>query len=638
MLHSWDSVTITDIYFLSQVGKPHVGFVSLWHRNYRTSLWGTNDGGKTWSQRIPRIDDVRIMQVCFKDSMVGWAGGYGLSTGGILFRTVDGGSTWNEIPTTLKVASMLWHKQSQLLITAHWETPILGSSDLGDSWFSLDSAHAIGLTSDSTGNLIISGTYFATGLQSYDGRRWERVSKEGESFQSAYARDAFYSVHEGGSNFYKVMKSVDKGKTWNTLSSFDPLIGDPTGVIAGNDCAMYMQSTMGVFRSSDEGVTWTSIGEQLMPYDCRFQLTNNVLYAANWELYKSTLWRYVEPFDLTLPSEYTLKGCDADTSIKIVFNEGCSQAQLLQASLEQPDNCFRLGPLQLPLQLNGEYSIPLSYSSCGRQTENATLHLRIRIGELIIDSAIKLSGTLGKEWMSVGFTARLSNATPKHGEKTVVGIYPTKAASSRGVNELTFDVSYIDDLFRFEQISGSYQPSVANKTVSSGRITLPISIRAADITLDPNVPIAAIELTTLLTDTTSTDINISNVILNGGDQDFARCMLALEQSTGTEFSITLQCSDPLIQRVIRGEKAIAIISINPNPTNGSITIDYESKLSAAVTLSVYSVNGVLVHEEVLALDLAGKPIKLDASGWASGAYTIVLKSGEEEARGSVIKN
>jgi hypothetical protein len=83
---------------------------------------------------------------------------------------------------------------------------------------------------------------------------------------------------------------------------------------------------------------------------------------------------------------------------------------------------------------------------------------------------------------------------------------------------------------------------------------------------------------------------------------------------------------------------ISINSIYPSPTHDKITIKYESKLSGAVTLSVYSVNGVLVHEEVLAADAAQKPLQLDASGWASGAYTIVLKSGEEEARGSVIKN
>jgi hypothetical protein len=92
------------------------------------------------------------------------------------------------------------------------------------------------------------------------------------------------------------------------------------------------------------------------------------------------------------------------------------------------------------------------------------------------------------------------------------------------------------------------------------------------------------------------------------------------------------------QSVTRATTGYIPLVIYPNPTNGNITIDYESKLSGAETLSVYSVDGVLVHEEIVALASAGKPIKLDASGWASGAYTIVLKSGENEARGSVIKN
>jgi hypothetical protein len=89
--------------------------------------------------------------------------------------------------------------------------------------------------------------------------------------------------------------------------------------------------------------------------------------------------------------------------------------------------------------------------------------------------------------------------------------------------------------------------------------------------------------------------------------------------------------------VANSEVQEAKFSVHPNPTNGNITIDYESKLSGAVTLSVFSVGGVLVHEEVLAADRAARAVQLDASGWAGGAYTIVLKSGEEEARGAVIK-
>jgi hypothetical protein len=77
------------------------------------------------------------------------------------------------------------------------------------------------------------------------------------------------------------------------------------------------------------------------------------------------------------------------------------------------------------------------------------------------------------------------------------------------------------------------------------------------------------------------------------------------------------------------------LRVYPNPTNGKLTIDYESKFSGEVMLSVYSVNGVVIHEEVV--HSAGKPIQLDTSGWPNGAYTIVLRSGDDEARGSVIK-
>jgi hypothetical protein len=89
------------------------------------------------------------------------------------------------------------------------------------------------------------------------------------------------------------------------------------------------------------------------------------------------------------------------------------------------------------------------------------------------------------------------------------------------------------------------------------------------------------------------------------------------------------------QKVRSADIDVIQISITPNPTNGKLTIDYESKLSGEVMLSVYSVNGVVMHQEVI--HSAGKPIQLDTSGWPSGAYAIVLRSGDDEARGSVIK-
>jgi photosystem II stability/assembly factor-like uncharacterized protein len=120
----------------------------------------------------------------------------------------------------------------------------------------------------------------------------------------------------------------------------------------------------------------------------------------------------------------------------------------------------------------------------------------------------------------------------------------------------------------------------------------------------------------------------------------AECVASRYQRPDTLTVLFADCESSLLLDHMgqsHSEKAIEIKSINPNPTQGSITIDYESKLKGAVTLTVYSVDGVRVHEQVIASD-PQKPLQLETSGWSSGAYTIVLKCGESEARGGVVKN
>jgi hypothetical protein len=588
----------------------------------------------------------------FKDSQTGWAGGSNTSCEGIVIKTTNGGMTWFEIATKRCPPNLLYDKRTDRL----WQPSGLDyngglwySDDEGATWLEADKRAFSHIAMSETGNMLLGGAQILTStyppthfMYSEDGVSWKESSLQSEGYSICNSGGIIVAIARDAFDQCSLVQSLDNGETWTTINGSIDSVGRPVQ-IAANTCFLYLQSNKGFFKSDNNGVTWIRIGDVSTTFG-KFHLQENVAYLPRrafndnaWE--PAELWRYIEPVELAVQNPLVIQSCEIDTLVTLTYNSDCFKGELLSAEIIQPSDRFTLGSLSLPQDVSGDFSIPFSYSSLAPgSTDNASLKLRFRAGAYIFDTVISITAQSGAGASSVGFVTRVSNASPKHGEKTVVGIYPTEAASARGLNEVTFDVSYHDDLFRFEQISGSYQPSVTNKTLTTGTITLPISISATDITLEPNVPIAEIELTAMLTDTTSTDITISNVMLNGGDQDFARCMLALEESTGAELSVSLRCGDPLIQRVMRGQQAIEIKSINPNPASGKITVDYESKLSGGVTLAVYSVSGVLVHEEVLASDRGDAAVQIDASVWASGAFTIVLKSGEEEARGGVIKN
>ncbi len=649
-LAQWDSVEIFQIHFLDSVGTPNIGFISLPARDPEAfaSIWRTSDYGNSWRQ----VSTTRIhaMSFAFKDSLLGWAAGSNAGCTGFAMRTRDGGLTWSSIGEGFCPSGLFYHHASSRLFMSNSITPrgLLYSTDEGDTWIEVDQRGFGAPSLSNDGTLILPGIGFSVPyspfMYSRDGVTWHESNFQGLSARACNYRDEDYALAQTNDYRNVLIKSTDHGVTWNEVIKLDGDLRVHTAFLTSNNCGLYMQTYYATFRSRDAGLNWENIGsigswrwgqltsQQNMIYCPRIGLRGDSIVPAE-------LWRYIEPVELTVQNPLVFESCEIDTSVTLTYNADCFEGELISAEIIQPSDRFTLGNLSLPQDVSGDFSIPFHYSSLGPgATDNASLKLRFRAGAYIFDTVISITAQSGAGGSSVGFTTRVSNASPKTSERVTVGIYPTKAVTSLGLKEISFDLSYQDDIFQFNSINGPQQPAITNQTLSAGLITMPIVINASDMTLDPNVPITEIELTTTVTELTSTAVTLANVKLNGGDQEYALCKLALEASTSAGVTVALQCGDESMRRLMRGEKAIAIKSINPNPTNGNITVDYDSKLSGAVTLSVYSVGGVLVHEEVLAADRPALPLQLDASGWPSGAYTIVLKSGEDEARGGVIKN
>jgi photosystem II stability/assembly factor-like uncharacterized protein len=107
---SWESVSLgpaltgaVDLYFFDRmngivVGGRGVGYTPQEMAASRTVVLGTNDGGRTWSERfVSNRQGYWAWKISFPTPRIGFVATQGLSRPGVILKTIDGGQTWREI-------------------------------------------------------------------------------------------------------------------------------------------------------------------------------------------------------------------------------------------------------------------------------------------------------------------------------------------------------------------------------------------------------------------------------------------------------------------------------------------------------------------------------------------------------------
>ena len=183
----------------------------------------TYDAGKSW-QVVPVAADVHLEDVSFADSKLG----VGCGRSGALYRTVDGGSTWESISLTDTIP---WFMDVEM--------------------FNAQTGLVIGMTRDSVSPL--QGLAFRT---TDGGRSWKKQKMLGLGYSEILYRPGgpVYLLSFGQLNY-----SHDLGKSWKSFKTVEGMaartvsIFGKTGVLAGPNgmCAF----------SSDTGKTWTKLDQ-----------------------------------------------------------------------------------------------------------------------------------------------------------------------------------------------------------------------------------------------------------------------------------------------------------------------------------------------------------------------------------------
>jgi photosystem II stability/assembly factor-like uncharacterized protein len=225
------------------------------------------DRGATWALRSAGLvgSDVRALVSVPASPSTVYAGTYGDG----VYRTTDGGRTWSRRGLAGRfVNDLAVHRSSSRTVYAATDRGVYKTSDGGLTWRLITSGFAgvNGIAvAPSNAAVIYAVNYYAGVIKSVDaGRTWRSLSVPGYvSYWSVAVHPASSArvwVGAQGSTF-SVLRSTDGGRTWRsalacpTHNESRDLTVDPRQpwvVYAG--CEVH-----GVYRSLDRGVTWRKI-------------------------------------------------------------------------------------------------------------------------------------------------------------------------------------------------------------------------------------------------------------------------------------------------------------------------------------------------------------------------------------------
>jgi photosystem II stability/assembly factor-like uncharacterized protein len=261
-------------------------------------VYGSTDTGASW---LPmglqaggwhyNIPDVAVSPVYATDGTLFAAWDSVFSIGGAIYRTTDGGTTWEQIYSTDYVGALAISPQyadDQTVYAAGDNGRILRSTDGGQTWDAVgdwpSGAYAGATRVALPPNYPEDGTVFAGGQGVWrlppGATEWELAVGLDSSYyvrsiavSPDYAADqtllatASWSVELAGSQRHAVFRSIDGGAHWE-LADAGLTEGEQMRDVAfspryGTDRTAYATSDGQLYRSLDGGQSWTAVGAPL---------------------------------------------------------------------------------------------------------------------------------------------------------------------------------------------------------------------------------------------------------------------------------------------------------------------------------------------------------------------------------------
>ncbi len=391
-------------------------------------LYMSGDNGTSWVLRSPTLysNDV-IRDVFFFDAVTGLLA----TSNGIIYRTDDQGITWKEIHRSPSCSAIFFcGSVNSILLTSGGGGTAEYSLDGGNTWratgldaFAADAVPTLGNSAVALAGSITGSSLFLT---SDNGATWSRsagkIDLDSYSFGIDPCADSLiYVVNEEGTTvtdgISEIFVTTDQGQSWIPYGQNPRIFYCGSISVASN--AVYVQSVAkGIFRSTNSGQTWKSIGGPSAPYDTRLicALDDNLLLAADangsiWRTPNSggdTVHGVVRFTSLKIdpPSLFgtdSLLRCDTPVVRSVVLTaKFCNVPSVTDQSFSGVDSLDYVLVKPSPHALTGNDTISVSFLPTSGGPQNGALNLKLENGSII---TIPLFG-FGKSTRAVTMTTR----------------------------------------------------------------------------------------------------------------------------------------------------------------------------------------------------------------------------------------
>lgn len=617
----------------------------------------TSDGGNTWKAHVLNVSsNLGVGMVHAIDSLTAWVPLFPAATGneGGIFKTNDGGKTWNKQPTASFTGSNAFAN-----VVYFWNK---------------NEGFCMGDPNDG---------YFEIYTTSNGGLNWTRVANTNNvltpSSSSEYGTVGIFCVADDGAVFFattkgRLFKSTDKGKTWQVFqtpftSSFNAafssqlvgLIANPTtkqlmrttdggqnwvnitpkGVFYG-DHMKYIPFSSNAFVSSsadaskdvglsfsrDGGNSWIDI-QELTDNQCLeigfADLTTGWIGQFNVDSVRGGMIKYKGPSTFVNFTQNTPEAC-VESSVLFTDLSSTTQAnnQFLWSFGEDavPATATGIGPHQVQYSTPGTKVVSLTINDIYTETKSLKVNNPPVAGNLISDK----DWVCGHDTATITLTAYTGNVNWWQSTNGGVSFTP---ASGNASTDSTYNTGALTDTTQFIAILS--MPGCTADTTEI--LNIPVSVIQASFT--NNEGSRTVNFTNTSENAVSWEWNFGdsqtsqeqNPVHTFATSGYFNVKLTSTNADACAHSITKQLN-VYITALPHTENSI--FKVYPNPVKGMVYIQLNQDIASDSELSIFSLTGQKIHSQKLNKHLMGETITMDISNIPSGTYIMRIPNSENK--------